>query len=681
VRRVVVLCLLAAVTHAHAQPLPPPSPAPDQPPPAPAPAPPAQSEPAQPAPAPTPQPNQSPAPAPPPPTLSPPIPPPYGKKETPTQKRLDAASACAAHSPDCDWLATFSSLERQSIARAMAARGLEIDPQPWGKPIAQVLVYNENVFAEKNWLQFFNFIHFTTREKAIRDELTISAGDTWDDEKVAESGRKLHDPLYSSVVALLPVKSTEPGKVNLLVVTRDVWSLRFNTQYTYQQGSLTNLSISISENNFLGHRNVLAAAVLMDQGSIAVGPLFIDKNFLGKHLDFRARVDSIMTRQTLDVVTPDGNRIPTGDPKGLEDGGGYRREGSDATISLSRPLWSLATEWGVGSSFTYRNSIARSYFGTGIRSYDDPRTPEVETLAREFRYKTWSVTANATRQWGSKVKQQFTFGYTVSSQRPSLLPNTTMDPMLQQDFIHDVFPRNEVISQPYVEYALFTPRYKTIRNVGTYELAEDIRLGPDLDVSVAQALAPFGSTHTFTRPGIAGGWTFPLGRDGYVRPGGSMSVRIQSDGVHETIDNTASIGFGGASPTLGWVRFVAQGEIDTRWHDTQNSYYTIGSDSGLRGYPINAFIGQRRVTAQIEARTTPWALWVLRLGAVAFYETGGAASSLGELHLYHDVGLGLRMLIPQTSRELFRFDMALPLEAIPGNPVSPHFIAGFQSYF
>jgi hypothetical protein len=671
--------LLAAATRVQAQPLPPPPPAPDQPPPAPAPPPATEPPPAQPQP--TPQPNQTPQPPAPPPTLPPPIPTPGPKKQTPTQKRLDAASACAAHSADCDWLATFSSLELQSIARATHARGLEIDPQPWGKPIAKVLVYNENVFAEDNWLQFFNFIHFTTREKAVRDELTISAGDTWDDEKVAESGRKLHDPLYSSVVALLPVKSTEAGKVDLLVVTRDVWSLRFNTQYTFQQGSLTNLSISISENNFLGHRNVLAAAVLMDQGSIAVGPLFIDKNFLGKHLDFRARVDTIMTRQTLDIVTPAGDRTKTGDPKGLFDGGGYRREGSDATISLSRPLWSLASEWGVGSSFTYRNSIARSYLGTGIRAYDDPRTPEVEALAREFRYRTWSVNANGTRQWGDKVKQQFTFGYTVSSQKPSLLPNTTMDPTLQRDFIDDVFPRNEVISQPYVEYALFTPRYRTVRNVGTYDLAEDIRLGPDMDVSVAQALEPFGSTNTFTRPGISGGWTFPLGRDGYVRPGASMSLRIQSDGTHETIDNTASLGFGGASPTFGLLRIVAQGEVDTRWHDTQNSYYTIGSDSGLRGYPINAFIGQRRVTAQVEARTTPWAFWVLRMGAVAFYETGGAANSLADMRLYHDIGLGMRMLIPQTSRELLRLDVALPLVAIPGNPISPHFIAGFQSYF
>ena len=478
------------------QPSPAPQTAPEPPPPAPTPTPtpptppeqtpaPVPAPPLPPPAGPSPEPNKSPAPAQPQPTVKTPP----EKPRTATEQRIDAQAKCDQHSPDCDWLATFGKLERQSIARAITARGLEVDPQPWGKQIGKVRVYNENVFAEDNWLEFFNFIHFTTREKAIRDELTIHAGEMWDDARVAESARRLHDPLYSSVVALLPVTSAEPGKVDLLVVTRDIWSLRFNTQYTFQQGSLTNLSMSISENNFLGHRNVVSAALLLDQGSLAFGPLFIDKNFLGTHLDLRARVDRIITRQSLDVIDNDGVATPTGDPKGFEDGGGYRKEGSDATFSLSLPLWSLASKWGWGTSFSYRNAIARSYLGTGIRAYDDPDTPGAETLAREFRYKTLSVNANGVRQWGSALKQQLSIGYTVSDQEPSLLPSFPMDPMLRADFIRDVFPRDETISQAYVEYSFFTPRYRTMRNISTYELAEDVRLGPSLDVSVAEALS------------------------------------------------------------------------------------------------------------------------------------------------------------------------------------------------
>src|SRR5689334_15486454 len=120
---------------------------------------------------------------------------------------------------------TFAPIEKQSIARVLAARGYVVDEAPWGKPIERIDVFNEDVLAEDNWLQFFNFIHYTTREQAIRDELTIHAGDTWSDDLVAESARILRDPLYSSVVVMLPVKASDPGKVDLLVITRDVWSI------------------------------------------------------------------------------------------------------------------------------------------------------------------------------------------------------------------------------------------------------------------------------------------------------------------------------------------------------------------------------------------------------------------------------------------------------------------------
>jgi hypothetical protein len=695
VRRVVLVVSLLASARVLAQPAPAPAPAPTPTPPSPAPAPPlppAPAPPPSPTPAPpaqqspTPQPNTTPAPSPPQPTVN--LPP--EKPRTANEERFDAAAMCAAHSPDCDWLATFSKLERQSIARAMTARGLEVDPEPWGKVIGKVDVYNENVFAEKNWLQTFNFIHFTTREKAIRDELTIHAGELWDDDRVAESARVLRDPLFSSVVALLPVKSAQPGKVDLLVVTRDIWSLRFNTQYAFQQGSLTNLSMSISENNFLGHRNVVQAALLMDQGSLALGPVFLDKNFLGTHLYMSGRADTILTRQSLDVVAKDGTHTPTGDPKGLEDGGGFRKEGSDAKLNLSLPLWSLASEWGWGTSFIYSDAIARSYLGTGIRGYDDPSTPGIENIAREFRYRTWSVNGNGVRQWGSTLKQRLAVGYTLSGQHPSLLPNTTAGPAgdlgqqaIAADFIRDVFPHDEVISQAYVEYSFSTPRYRTMRNISTYELAEDVQLGPSLDVSVAESLSALGSTHTFTRPSLSIGWVFAVGEDGFVNPSASASLRIQpdGDGVHDTIDNSASALLRAATPSIGIGRIIGQVQVETLWHNTQNSYTAVGSDSGLRGYPINAFIGQRRFVAQLEARSTPFPLWIWRFGGVLFYEAGGADNSLDDMTIYHDVGVGIRGLIPQTSRELLRFDIALPLRPSPGNPVSPHFSAGFASYF
>jgi len=93
----------------------------------------------------------------------------------------------------------------------------------------------------------------------------------------------------------------------------------------------------------------------------------------------------------------------------------------------------------------------------------------------------------------------------------------------------------------------------------------------------------------------------------------------------------------------------------------------------------------RILSGQIEARSNPIALWVLRVGAVAFYELGGVNTSVRDLQVFDDVGFGVRALIPQTSRLLFRFDFAMPLRSdpIPGGSTAfqLHFVAGFDSYF
>ena len=690
--RVLIAVGLLVASPAAAQPAPTASPDEPTPGPAPTPAPP---------PAPAPDPN---APSPAPPSPNPDAPPPgtepataprasvpaplttpvptlVKEKKSATEERLAAAAACHARAPTCDWILTFSSLEKLSIRRSLEALGVEVDPAPWDKVIARIRIVNEDVFAERNWLRFFNHFHITTREPTIRRELTIDEGQLWDDELIAESARRLKDPLYTGVVALLPVKSSEPGKVDLLVVTRDIWSLRLNTQYTVQQSSLTNLSISLSENNFLGRRKTVALGIIMDQASLTVGPLFIDKNFLGQHLDFRFRIDRIFTRQSLDVVGPDFmTRMPSGDPGGLQDEGTLRAEGSQATFALTKTLWSLASRWGGGASFTYRNAINRSYQSTGLRAVDDPSTAEVELVGRQYRMRSWSARASVTRQWGGEYKQQVELGHAVTNQTPSLLPNFPADPAFRAYFVRSVFPRSELVSSPFLEWSIFRAKFKTIRNVDTYDLAEDLRIGPNMTVGIQRSLEVLGSDANFTRPSITLGWTFPWRRDGFVRVSAGGQLRIE-DG--ETIDNTATAQVRLVTPSFSLFRVVSQAHTETRWHDTQNSFYTLGSDSGLRGFPIGAFVGDRRVVGQVELRTQPFPFWVLRVGGAAFYEVGGVASSFGEMTLHQDVGVGFRLLIPQTARDLFRFDLAKPLDGdyrcpLPGGIC---FIAGFDSYF
>jgi hypothetical protein len=457
--------------------------------------------------------------------------------------------------------------------------------------------------------------------------------------------------------------------VDVLIVTRDIWSLRFNTQYTYQSRKLTNLTTSLSENNFLGRRDLLSVALTMDQGAIAVGPLFIDKNVLGEHLNLQVRVDDILTRDDLTKHST------------------FHHEGSDSTITLTRPLWNLASEWAGGVQFTHRFAINRQFQGTSLFpfKYVDPTTGQSTLFPVEYDMRLWTINASVTRQWGDELKQQLSIGHSVTSQRPRPLDDFAGDAAQRAAFIKKVLPQSEVTSVPYIEYAFFTPRYRTLRNVTTFDLAEDQRSGPDLDISLGFGLQALGSDHNFQRLSSSVGWTIPWARDGFVRIAGGLAGRHQqaeSDPMvpHGFIDDTATVSIrGGTPPISGLFRLLAQSSLSTRWNDTQNGFYAIGSDSGLRGFNINEFRGQRYFNLQVEARTSPYPIWVLRVGGVAFYDLGGAADTLATMALHQDAGLGARILIPQTSAQLLTFDLAVPFDGKSRG--MPRFLAGFGSQF
>lgn len=645
----------ASPAAARPAPVAPPAPIPAAPPPSPSSPEPAPATPVQPAPPSSAAPPAAPSPNPPAPAAEPPaIPAPA------TTGLADGASAkdCAAPDP-CDWLGNLGSLELSSVLRALSSRHLTVEPSPWGKPIGRILVHNDDVFAEKSFLQFFNYFHVTSKEDVVAREVILRRGQPWDQNKADETSRRLRDPVFSSVAVVLPVRGEVPGTVDVLVVTRDIWSLRFNTNYRYQDQSLTFLAASLSENNFLGRRKVLSVAYDMDQGQVGIGPLYLDKNFLGKHIEVRTSAAALFSRDA------------------LIDDGSFESEGSQSSIDLSRPLWNLSEKWGAGVSFSHRFATERSFRGANLRTYDNPDTEEKELAPWRYELRRWSASASVVRQWGGELKQRVGGGYSVESQRPELASDFPGDADLAAAFARDVLPRSELISLPYVNYGLFTPRYRTLRNVSTYDLAEDALLGPQLDASAGAGLGFLGSDNTFVRATASAGYALPFGEDGLMRLSAGIAGRLD-DG--DFIDNNASAELRVVSPTVRRLgRLVAEARFFTLWNETQNRFFTIGSDNGLRGFSIGEFLGQRKVALQVEARSRPWRLAFFRFGGVAFYDAGGAAESLGQMSLHHNLGLGLRVLIPQLSRELMRFDFAFPLDGVNAGKV--RFIAGFRSEF
>lgn len=586
------------------------------------------------------------------------VPPPRPAEPEAAVPVLPAGKDCAAPAP-CDWLATLSSLELSSVRRALGKYQLVVEPSPWGKTIGRIWSHNDDVFAERGFLQFFNLFHVTSKPAVVAREVVLVRGQPWDGDKAEETARRLRDPVFSSVAVVLPVRGEAPGTVDVLVVTRDIWSLRFNTNYRYQNSSLTFLAISISENNLLGRRKLLSVAYDMDQGQVGIGPLFLDKNLLGRHLDVRARVAGLFSRDEL-----------------LDDGR-FASEGSESAIDVARPLWNLGEKWGGGVSFSHRFAVERSFRGAGLRTYDNPDTTEDEQAPWRYDQRRWALSASLVRQLGGAVKHRLGAGYAIESQRPSVPDDFVGDEVLRAAFARDVLPRTERTSLPFVSYGMFRPRYRTLRNVATYDLAEDVQLGLDLDASLGVGVVLLGSDNAFARGAVSASYAVPLARDGALRVYASLAGRLDGG---RFIDNVSTAEVRLVSPSLaGWGRVVAEARGFSRWSETQNRFFTIGSDNGLRGFSIGEFAGQRKVALQVEGRSRPWPLAFFRVGGVLFYDAGGAAASLGVMRLHHDVGVGARLLIPQLSRELMRFDFAVPLDGPSAGRV--RFLAGFRSEF
>lgn len=582
------------------------------------------------------------------------------------KQRAAMREACANGDASCERLLLLGNLERQAVVRALMLRNLQIDPAPQGKTVGAIHVWTAPVFGEdEKMFRWANVFHVSSKEYVIEREILLRPGQTFSQDAIDETQRKLRDPVFTTLAVVLPVvpgPGAPPGTVDLLAVSRDIFSLRMNSNYELQDGRFTFLTLSLSENNFLGRRKFIAVVFLMDQATFYLGPLFVDKNLLGKRHDLRMRGGPIFKRSD------------------------YQLEGSESSWQLSRPLWSLDSKWSWTVQADHRFAVDRVFVGGGLDTYDAPSTPGDDMLPWEYHQRRWSAGANITRAFGEGIEHRVKGTYDFTSQRPEVLSTFMGSDEARADFIADVLPRNERTGVLYGAYEVFTAKYREYQDVDSYDLAEDTRLGPRAEVSLGAGLRILGSDTNFGKVSVSGGMTQTWARGGLATLGASFSTRFED---RDFVDRVASVSTRVVSPNLGVGRLVAELRLSGIFEDASNTRLALGGDSGLRGYPSGAFVrGDRRINLQGEFRTRSVKLFLgSRWGALLFYDLGGAANLVDDVKLFQDVGIGIRALGPQLSPEVFRFDLAFPLTKWTDTLGRDHgiwpprFIAGYRQAF
>jgi hypothetical protein len=585
--------------------------------------------------------------------------------------------------------------EEALIRWAMGQAGLRPDPAPAGKIIERIEIVRENIIADSDpWPNFLNIFHLTTRDHVVRREMLVKQGEVWDAERVAESARNLRKLPILAVVRTAACRSRKPGHVVLLVVTKDLWSIRLNSVFSLVGLTFQTFELNPTEQNFLGLGKQLSLHLSLKQFDLerfrvrdlwSVGAMYADDRLAGTRLALLG-----WARPVISGAVPCGGSI--GDQTGVwcPQSGPGTLEGVDAGIQLGRPLYSLATRWAFNTYFTADIKQVRLYVqgpgGPELRSASfsvrsrDNGPDRVVSVPRVYDQQLLASSLNFTRSHGRAIKHDVTSGLYTYSRRFSPPDNFPFEPDVVLAYARTFLPYSEDVSMFFVSYRTHATRFLRLQNIDGFAGSEDFLIGHDVKLELR-----FAANLTYPEQGflesrldaaqrwLLGGDLLTLWLTARSRWQPGIDPLLADDPFTNAL---LELGINNISPVLGIGRLHAQLSSTLRHNNLDRTSIFLGGDTGLRGYQSQRFEGQNAVQVNVEYRTQPINLWTLHVGMVLFYDGGGvwggpdpeAPQRDLSFRFYNSLGLGFRGNFPQFDKGVLRIDLGIPLD--PDEPFS-----------
>ncbi len=531
-----------------------------------------------------------------------------------------------------------SELEERCVVR-VCGPDPDRDDAPNGKRIESVQIVRLPVFDDDDPVpDFVNIFHAQTREPIIRRELLFKPGDVYDAELVQETIRNLQVLPQFGVVVAVTLKSAEPGHVRVVVIVRDVWSLRLNYQFQGTAKSVNYLLLNLSEDNLAGTRTRLGGIFTLQPDRYSLGALAVHPRVVGSKVDVLALGRVFVN---------------------LDSG---KTEGSAGTLSVHRDLIALADKWAFLAGAGWDIEQTRFYSdGRLLRSVDGIPLAYHTDIVRGG--------AEVTRSYGEHQKFNLTWGFELVRREYDATRAPGVSSTKFANFSREELPVSDSRVNPFFLLEHQTSRYLATRDVETLSLQESFLLGQVAALRVYPALQGAGSSRDLLGSVAWLGYTWPVG-NGLVRVVGNSSIE-QADHARHQASAQAAMRF--VSPRLGFARVVADSALVSTYHNYLNRKLVLGGDTRPRGYVSAIFRGASGFAASLELRTFAVNILSARVGGVAFYDLGGTGDQVKDIALHQSVGAGVRILFPQVNRQCFRLDWAAPLTAsrarIPDRPL------------
>ncbi|HSO37235.1 MAG TPA: hypothetical protein VLT33_32135, partial [Labilithrix sp.] len=529
----------------------------------------------------------------------------------------------------------YSAYEKETIARALDATHSKLDPAPQGKTIEGVETLRLEVLEDRDPVpdrvigvptrRLLNSLHATTRDRIIRREMLLREGDPYDQVTIDETARNMRGrmPLQVSVVLIVPTEGTTHDTVKLLVITKDIWSLRLSYDMAITQGGLENLLIVPQETNLFGWHHTASTTFQLQPETYSLGIGYKIPRFGTTWVGASAGASITMNRRE-------------GTP-----------EGSAMSVSIGQGLYSTRTEWAWSAAAGYATGVARRYVNAQVGLFNSASTPNLaDNIPTQYKSATKSASVGVTRSFGWGFKNNFSLTMNASQATYRTFGVPDVPQAARDDFEQRFLPRGEDRVYPALSWATFSNDYLRTLDINTLALQEDYRVGHDFSASVYPVSKALGSSRDLIGVSAKAGYSLPIG-DGLA--GASVSTFAENEDGTLT-DASVSGSFGAVTPRLGVGRIVMNTSFVNRYRNYLRGRTILGGDDRLRGYPSNFFFGKDAVFYNIEFRSTSVELLKVALGGGAFFDAGDAAQGFDMLHAKQSVGFGLRTLFPQLNR-------------------------------
>lgn len=465
--------------------------------------------------------------------------------------------------------------------------------------IRRANVFDPSIPSESWWLfQAANKLHLTTQPQVIRRELLFREDAPLNPALIEETERNLRRLEFFRRVEI-SVSTAAAGTHGVNVKTQDAWTLEPQVDYS-RLGGHNAWEAGLVDRNFLGLGKTLSAFYHHAPGQNTTAVFYHDKQFLGKHLDFTAGVD----------VDRD-----------------FRQYG----ISLQKPFYATITPFSAGgSAFIRDQNLPLFTNGTQIGRFRKIRREATLSYGQSL-----SPSVSLTRQTTLTLRRTRDNFETINGSPAELLPAEEDTGAIE---ITGSWQKIDFIKE---------------RHIQKFDRDEDFNLGSGVSWRLGLAPTWLGSTSNQLLPLLSGrtGRSWGPGHFAFIES--KADSEITKDRTKNFVWSTKAQHY-----YQGFHRQTVTVHLDYAhgYRLDQDHLLSLGEDSGLRGYPIAQFAGDRRLLVNLEDRIffIDDLFHLMSLGGVMFLDTGNAWTANQEFggifKLKSAAGFGFKIAASRSTR-------------------------------